>query len=687
MNCNRCGGQREQTSGIPFKSVTPSASDSRGGEIMSRRILASCIQAALFIPFAAIHAEELPTVVVSATRSAQSVVSVPASIRVITRQEIENSAAANVGEILRANGVQINDLYGDGAETGITMRGLDSTANVLIIVDGRRLNNVDMSAPDLGGVSMQNLERIEIIQGSAGSLFGEQAVGGVINIITRRSQHEASASYAMGSYKRNRMQVKVADKLSDSLSFGLSADALMADNYRDNNQLNSKNILGRLDFNHSTGNVFVEYGLTDRNEELPGSLLAPEVAQNRTQSLPEFAQDYSSANVNVLRTGIKNTLGENWALEAEITSRDEDRDIQQSFRGWPITTPLSIDNNQREFTPRAIGSYTLNDGELLVTLGMDLIDTQYASEITNIRDDQSISALYAQVVVPVASDIDLTLGGRYSKVENDVVATYKTGTVDDSVSVGELGVSWQASDALRVFARVDQNFRFAKVDELTYTSPGVELKTQTGDSIEVGTQWISGQLSCSAVVYRLSLKDEIAFDSTAPEPAVSPFGPGANVNFDPTTHDGLMLDVRYQATAKLGVTSGFAYTDARFDSGVYADNYVAGVVPRVFTVSPDYQFNDNLMARFEWIYNDAYYVSGDNDNALAKKPSYTLANANISWREKTWSLTARINNLFDREYNEVASAYDGNYDGIPEQHALSPASDRNVWLTFSVNIE
>lgn len=623
-------------------------------------------------------ADEVPTVVVSATRSEQSTVTVPAAIKIITQQDIKNSGATNVAEILRGQaGVQIRDLYGDGVDTSVSVRGMDSTSNVLIVVDGRRLNNVDISSPNLGAISVQDIERIEIIQGSAGTLFGDQAVGGVINIITKPAQQNVSTTLSTGSYGRQRVQLSAGDKITDNLSYRLSGDVLRADNYRDNSSVNDKNAFARMDYLAGAGRYFVEYQIVDTLHELPGSLLAGEVAQNRRQSVTDFIDDYSDASVNVVRAGLQQGLGENWSLEMELTSRDEDLSIQQSFRGWSITTPLSIDNNQRELTPRMIGTYDTAYGELIMTLGADVIDTKYNSQITAIKDHQKLNAYYAQVVYPFLQQWSLTVGGRHSSVSNNVTAAYKTGDVKENVTVGELGVSWQPVAALKLFARVDQNFRFAKVDEFTFTSPGDELKTQTGNSAELGAQWDQHNHRAGITLYNMSLKNEIAFDPSVPEPIGWPYGPGANVNFDPTTHEGLILDTYYPLTSVLALTTNFTYTDARFDSGIYADKHIPGISPRTLTLAPEFNTGKGFVSRMEFAYNDAAYVAGDNDNVLNKQEAYTLVNAGVTVKQSGWNLALRINNLLNRTYNESQNSWG----------SIIPANEINFWLALSVDIK
>ena len=141
-------------------------------------------------PLAAV--ETLDTIVVSATRAPDRSIGTAANIQVIDRREITASGAANVTELLRGRaGVHVRDLFGDGSNATVDMRGFGATAasNVLVLVDGRRLNpSSDVGTLFFNSVPLQEVERIEIVQGSAGVLFGNQAIGGVINVITRRPE-------------------------------------------------------------------------------------------------------------------------------------------------------------------------------------------------------------------------------------------------------------------------------------------------------------------------------------------------------------------------------------------------------------------------------------------------------------------------------------------------------------------
>ena len=147
---------------------------------------------------------ELGPIVITPSRTAQPRENSSATVYVLNRGQIESSGAVTTSELLRGiPGVQIDDLFGNGTNVSIGVRGFSSTANAntLVLVNGRRLNHSDTAGPDLHHVFPRDIERIEVMVGSAGSLYGDQAVGGVINIITRGptiSDHRVSLR--TGSY-------------------------------------------------------------------------------------------------------------------------------------------------------------------------------------------------------------------------------------------------------------------------------------------------------------------------------------------------------------------------------------------------------------------------------------------------------------------------------------------------------
>ncbi len=613
----------------------------------------------------AIAAEDVPTVVVSAARSQQSTVTIPTNIHVVTREEIAATGATSVTEVLNTiGGVHIQDLFGDNSQTKIQMRGFGDTAvsNVLVIVDGRRLNNIDLSGPDLSSISLKDIEQIEVIQGSAGVLYGDQAVAGVINIVTRKPEaFNASAQVQAGSYDRVRFQASVSDKLDNNLSYLVTTEAIRSDNYRENNELDKTNVLGRLDYDLSSGRVFTEVQRVRRVNGLPGSLSEAEVNADPRQASPFSLSDYADAETDVVRLGMDTMISENWSVEAEVAKREAQS--TSDYSGFIY----SIESEQKEFTPRVIGSLDMNGRQAIVTTGIDYLEADYDN---GFRNDYESSAAYLQAVLPLSDRAQMTVGGRKARFENKNAFS----KFDDSVTAAELGVQGKISDNTTLFVRVDDNFRFGKIDELSFTDVTKDLETQEGRSHEIGAEWQNNAMVVKAQVYRLELENEIAYDPNANGPVP---GFGANVNLDPTRHDGFVVDARYSLSNSWNLQAAFSYDDASFREGVNAGNKLSGVPERQLSVSTRYHASNGMAGYLEGLYVGEHYAAGDDANLGPKLDSYTIVNANVSYQWDDLELGLRVNNLFDKEYSSYAvSAYGSTY--------YYPSPERNFWITAAV---
>lgn len=640
-----------------------------------------------------VAASDEPSLIVTATRSEQERVLIPAGLAVISREELVSSGATSVAEALRGRaGIQLTDSFGDGSNTTVDMRGFGESAgsNVLIMVDGQRLNNADIDAPDISSVSLKDVERIEIIQGSAGSLYGDQAVGGVINIITRSPEKfNAAVRVSAGSFGREYLAASVSDKAGRNFSYRLSAETLATDNFREHNRLEYDNLHARLNYGYDSGSAFLEIQDTDKYSEQPGALLENEVKQNPEQSLPDFADDFSRARNQAARLGMRQTVSDHWAFAGEVAGRDSDSPFILNFRGCSTSlffpcnvVPDEETRAQRSFTPRLLGAYPVDYGDILLTVGADVIESDYdiESAFTTRSNDQRIESLYVQAVIPVSDAFSYTVSGRRAEVSNELVdqTVYPGGQVmDDDVSVSGLGINFTPGQQWRLFARLDENFRFAKVDEQSFTIAGtIGLRTQEGESKEAGMEWRSASgNSFKVVAYRLDLENEIAFDPTANGP-FGPFG-GANVNLDSTRREGFTLEGSYYVNADLRLYLTSAHIDAVFESGVFAGKEISGVAERVQSLALDYRFSDHCLAYLEVQDFGEQYLAGDNANALARKPGYRVVNANFAYNPEPWRFSARINNLGDREYTESANAFG----------ALLPSPPRNFWISVEYSFE
>lgn len=657
-------------------------------QVSSRAIVASvslilCGAAAVPAVWAA---DELDTVVVSATRSEQTEVITPASITVISREEIERSGAQNVAEVLRGrSGVFVRDTFGNGAGAVIDMRGFGPTAtsNTLVIVDGRRLNNAsDTGAPDLGSISLNDVERIEIVRGSAGALFGNQAVGGVINIVLRRPVGRVvEVELGGGSYGRQQLRLNLVEQISDGISLRVSGETRNADNYRDNNAEEHDNLLLHLEKTHAAGRVFIEGQVIRDYLELPGSLFEDELAADRRQAAADYAGDFSDTDTDILRVGAQHLLTDSWMFEGELSRRRAYHDFVTSFRGW-AGTPSDQDREVHMFTPRLIKSYANDWGQGTLTLGMDLEDTDYflESQIGTQQVDQLMRSYYVQAVVPLPNALSLTAGARYARVNNEIEDSFtftNSANLDDDLAVGSLGLVYAPVQAWRLFVRADQNFRFAKVEEHTDMGGNpTGLDTQTGISYELGAEYTGTRLSGKLVAYRIDLEDEIAYDS-----AVGVFG--GNTNLDETRRLGVIADggLNLGAGRRLGLS--YTYTDSEITDGSFEGNDVPLVPEHMVSLFADYRLTERWDLHGEILSVSKRRFGGDFDNQFGYLDGYEVVNLRVGYAASAAEFDVRVNNVLDEEYSEDG-AIGWNPAIFGNSPAYFPSPERNVWVTSTI---
>jgi iron complex outermembrane receptor protein len=610
-------------------------------------------------------ATPLPPILISAARTAEPGLDIPAAKTVIHRQDIEDSGARDLAGLLRqVNGVHVSDAIGDGGNANVDIRGFGSTAqsNVAILINGRKINPAtDSSTLYLNTIDLDTVERIEIVEGSAGILYGNQAVGGLINVITSRPDRRARRLRGgLGSYSAWEALIGLSERLGSSVGLNLQLHKRDSDNYRDRNASRVERLDGRLEIEHGAGYSYVDLQLLRDYVQTPGALLASELAEDRRQAV--FQDDYLDTDSKVMRLGTDQRLDGHWRLEAELALRDDHRDFVQSFRGFPGSESTQ-ERDSTELTPRLVGRYD----DTVITLGVDYLSTDYqlVSAFGRQANDQRISAAYGQLTRPVSPGLSFTAGVRHARVDNAIDSAGIRVDIDDAVTVGSFGLVYLPSNAWRLFLRADQNYRFAKVDEHTnvpFVQP-IGLDTQRGISYEAGAEYAANGLRVGVNAFQLRLQDEISFDAST----------FTNVNLPTSRRNGLNLSADAALSGSLRIGAGYAYIDAEIRSGQHAGKRVPLVPQQTWELYAEWRPKRNLLLRLDAEHVGEQFLGGDFDNASPPLPAYAVANLVAHYDLADWRFTAKINNLFDERYSETgAISFAG--DGF------NPAPERNFWI-------
>lgn len=618
-------------------------------------------QAVQKTPADAIDAE----VIVTATRSPYSIQRVPATLRVISQEDIQNSAARNVADLLRNQGtVQVRDSMGNGRDARLSLRGFGASANALVLVDGRKLNNSDLGGPDLTAVALSDVERIEILEGGAGALYGDQAVGGVINIITRKvSKRQGQVVAGRGSYDGENYRASYSDALDSGWYYRLASDLDRSDGYRDDSNVNYENYSTAVGYRYGGGEVFVDGRHTDSEYRLTGALSPAAARDDRRQAGSSF-NNYA-ADIRAFRAGIDHQFSEGVQLLATYSDRDEDVLIKGSSISFGDTTTVQA-RRVKTFDPRLI----LSGDTLRLTVGVDIERVDYDFALNSMFGPAGSAhqnrkrSQYAQLLYTPMENLEVMAGVRHATLNTDV-DPYGI-HYDQSATVQQLGAVWRGHN-WRIHLNRDETFRFPLADEnVDFFGVINPLRVQRGVAWELGGAYEWDTVDLNVAMFEQRNSDEIGFD-----PAAGLWG--ANTNFDDTRRRGGSAEVRWQAAQDLDVRGTYTYIDARFMDGRYDGNRVPDVARQLIKVNANYVITPAASLFAELVYTGSQTL--DLANSADALGGYTVVNLAATLRWQGWTLQARINNITGKEYNEFVTFYfaEGRY----------PSPERNGMLTLS----
>lgn len=609
----------------------------------------------------------LDTLVVTATRFERDRIDQPSQIRIISQNEIQISGARSIPELLtRAAGLSISSLHG-ATPSGISLdaRGYGEAGNshVLVLLDGRRLNAPDSHAIDhWTAIPVSRLERIEVQYGGGNVLFGDNAVGAVINLVTRAPRPEARLSLSGGSFGSLGLDGGLG-LAGEHASARLDLSLGETDGYRNHAQARHASLGGRLSTEWGLTALNLDFGLGNQRAELPGYLTLEQARQNPRASLPGNGQGDADRRTWHLRPGLVMPLGDRYALSGEL---GYESNRQDSTLAYDMGDALALSHVVNEYdtwslTPRFNLSQSFFGLPADSVLGIDLYRTDFASRrdyfgTTRLNLRQDSVALYGQTSVTLRPSTVLTAGLRRQRVDQDLGRT-GSDALDNSQArnAWDLGLSHRLGD-LRLFARHGQTFRFAKSDELTtFSGLGMPLRPEYGRGTDLGLEWQPGAGRVQATLYRQDMRDEIAYNAN-PDGDWNTWD-GRNENLQRTRHQGFTLDLGWPLSNTVEAWAGYAYTDARFSAGP-DDGKTLPLVPRQQArLGLTWQVNRawSAEARADWS-SDRYYGS-DTDNSSPRLDGHATLDLAVTWHRGPWHLRLAGHNLTDQRYATTGFEY------------------------------
>lgn len=275
-----------------------------------KKLLVCLLSLGSIIPLNLASAEELEEftldpIVVTATRTVSRNMDIPASMTVISPEEIQNKGAVTLADALEGlPGVSVVRYNGRSGAAYVFLNGTDQ---VVMLIDGVRINSVQGVASGTGGVNLngyginaETIERIEVMRGGGSSLYGADAVGGVIQIFTKAGSEKTFNYFgaAFGNQDQQLYKVGTSGKYK-KYSWRLSGNFYETDGYRLNGNSRDKDLSIRLDRDTNGGKLFFTYDHNSKKAGYPGSLAFPSLTDNGLVINNRFSLAYQKDNLNL----------------------------------------------------------------------------------------------------------------------------------------------------------------------------------------------------------------------------------------------------------------------------------------------------------------------------------------------------------------------------------------------------
>ena len=665
------------------------------GVHMKRSLIAGAIACA----FTPAFAEEIPTfdlgnIVVTPSRFTDKLASTPLPVTIITSADIANNPSATLPELLSSQaGIHIRNSSGT-PDYSIDLRGFGASGNqnTLVLLDGQRLNDLDLSSVKWSAIPLSSIERIEIVRGSGATLYGDNATGGTIHIITKGYTEGRTGYVSAGAGSYGAWNAEAGLNMgSGATGVRLTANQYHSDGYRANNANDQRSLSGDFRTNAGNGQLTVKFGATDQDLRLPGTrrVQPPSINQLETDRRGTATPlDYSTYQSWHVSLGATQKIGTADA-SAELAYRTKDQSIYN-----PQYPSSSYDRYNESglsllsFTPRMKLPFNALGMNHNLIAGVDLQDWSYdargstsptniGSPTSQVQGKQQSQALYLQETSQLGRNTLLSMGGRIQQVDyrlNNLITPSKNRSQTRTPTAYEISLRQTLSDGLALFGKTGRSFRLPTVNENydAFSGTITMLEPQTSQDREVGVELERKDYSLRASVYQMLLNNELHYNAIT----------FTNMNLAPTKREGLELEGRWKLGPDLATFANYTYAVAKFREGVYSGTNVAGndvpLVPR-HSASVGATWKLSPATNLSGVVNYVGEQRFDNDqtnNFGQKMPAYTTVDLKLSHTLKEWTLSAQVNNLLNEKYFSYAtrSTYTaGTYTAYP-------MAERNVWF-------
>jgi len=587
---------------------------------------------------------------------------------IVTAQDIHNKGYNTIEEILkRTPGVNfVNN--GFGYIVDVRGQGVQGAAkNVKVLVDGSPLNILDMSHAilPLNSVSVEDIEKIEIINGGGTVLYGGGTAGGVINVITKKTQEEPVKNkvyYQNSSFDTNKLGFGTSIKFADNFLLDLGYENINGNGYRRGDKRDGENLRGGFTYNIAD-NQTLRFKATRYKEESKESdgITKAQLNKDRKQAGTTLTESDLDRTEYSLNYEIKPT--DNLTFSLLGYNQKTIRDYDQEAPAGRMTHKTDGQFKDRKTGVDLKGKYNYGSGNII--FGYEYIK--------NNSNRSSYGAMYMRNrrLFPTSTvDIDLqknthsafiqgrhsftdkfegTLGYRYEHADYDIHRTDGRNVINKNTKKSnnayETGLNFKYSDTGNVYAKYERGYRSPSPTEMvdkSITRGYVlnNLKSEKYDTYEIGIKDMIGPSFVSLTGFYTNKNDEILIDM--------PSGHGLNwtyKNLQKTERKGVELFAE-QYFGTFRVNESVSYVDAKISKGADKNKKIPYVSKTKATLGANYEVLTGLN-----LTADLNYFSNSVDGNYEKIKGYSTTDLGLSYAHKTGlGVQAGVKNVFGKKY-------------------------------------
>jgi len=632
---------------------------------------------------------ETPEVVVSSTRLPDAPVdarTLPAKVTVITAEDIRKSGAKTVQEAIQgATGIVMYDLVGNAFQQAIDLRGFNGqpVPSTSVFVDGQRINEPDFNTINFDLIPFDTIERIEIIPGPA-TIYGKNALGGVVNIITKRGgdKRQVTGEALFGSWGRQRYTINASGPIG-KFDYYFNLGKEREDGYRDESGANISRVYGRVGYRPAEEtDITLSYTyVTDKLFQagaLPMSVAAVNPRANFTPG------DFVDNNSNVVRLTGRQGLPLGFSLNVNGFYRQLDQAQfgvgQPFFPGSILSTAQTISTTQSwGGTVQLAQNTPLFGRHNNLVFGADAQRNDFGSRLAstsgfgpfNNRTDtnENILGLYAQDTLSLLPQLLLTAGVRYDQdmIESNFEDTFTPPGIGKKTfyrTNPRAGLTYLIHPDASVYFNYSQGFRVPTYQELfpVIGQSNQFLKPITSDNFEVGGKarlWNWGEASLS--LFQSDVRNEIYFTCTNCDVFSGGYD-GLNRNINRTRRQGFETSLKGRYNEYFDGMINYSFTEATFQSAfnisatkaIMPGNTIPLVPKNRFSVTGNIHPSEGLTLSLIGLYVGSQFYLNDESNTQPRLPSYFLLNGRLAYERPVpgGRLTAflMLNNILNQKY-------------------------------------